>query len=154
MKVADLKKIWEPDAQGKITQLEPGQPEWPDQPLTLYGAGSDSGTFDYFTEAVVGKAKASRGDYTASEDDNVLVQGIEGDTNALGYIPFAYCAPRTRASMKVARDRRRQRHVRERPARQTVQDGTYTPALAPALHLCQHEGARRSRRSRSSSSST
>ena len=59
----------------------------------LFGAGSDSGTFDYFTEAIVGKAKSSRGDYTASEDDNTLVQGIEGDKNALGYIPYAYFAP-------------------------------------------------------------
>ncbi len=75
-------------------------PKWPDQPIKLYGAGADSGTFDYFTEAVIGKAKASRGDYTASEDDNVLVQGIENDVNSLGYIPFAYYAPHA-AKMKA-----------------------------------------------------
>jgi len=91
--VADLKKIWEPDAQGKITHWNQVRPEWPNEKIALFGAGSDSGTFDYFTEAIVGKAKASRGDYTASEDDNVLVQGVEGNKYALGYIPYAYYAP-------------------------------------------------------------
>ncbi|HEY0947252.1 MAG TPA: PstS family phosphate ABC transporter substrate-binding protein, partial [Opitutaceae bacterium] len=93
MKVSELKKLWEPAAQGKITKWNQIRPEWPDQPIKLYGAGSDSGTFDYFTEAITGKAKASRGDYTGSEDDNVLVQGIEGDRYALGYLPYAYFAP-------------------------------------------------------------
>src|SRR5688572_9062561 len=91
--VDELKKIWEPGAQGKVTKWNQIRPTWPDQPLALFGAGSDSGTFDYFTEAICGKAKASRGDYTGSEDDNVLVQGIEGNKYALGYIPFAYYAP-------------------------------------------------------------
>ena len=77
IKVEDLKKIWEPAAQGQITRWNQVRPEWPDQPLMLFGPGADSGTFDYFTEAVAGKAKSSRGDYTASEDDNVLVQGVE-----------------------------------------------------------------------------
>jgi phosphate transport system substrate-binding protein len=75
--VGDLKKIWEPAAQGKVMNWSDVKQGWPNQKITLYGAGSDSGTFDYFTEAVTGKAKASRGDYTASEDDNVLVTGIE-----------------------------------------------------------------------------
>ena len=66
------------------------RPEWPAQPLMLFGPGADSGTFDYFTEAVNGKAKASRGDFTASEDDNVLVQGVENNKNALGYFGYAY----------------------------------------------------------------
>ena len=69
--VADLKKMWEPDAQGKITNWNQVRPDFPDVPLKLYGPGTDSGTFEYFTEAIVGKAKASRADYTASEDDNV-----------------------------------------------------------------------------------
>lgn len=90
MTVEELKKIWEPAAQGKITKWNQVNPAWPDKPLNLYGAGSDSGTFDYFTEAIVGKAKSSRGDYTASEDDNVLVQGVARDINALGYFGFAY----------------------------------------------------------------
>lgn len=93
MTVAELKKLWEPAAQGKITKWNQIRPEWPDAAIKLFGAGSDSGTFDYFTEAIVGKAKSSRGDFTASEDDNTLVQGIEGDKYALGYIPFAYYAP-------------------------------------------------------------
>ena len=76
----------------------------PNQKISLFGAGSDSGTFDYFTEAVVGKAKASRGDYTASEDDNVLVQGIENDVNSLGYIPFAYYAPHAEKMKALAID--------------------------------------------------
>ncbi|HWC75998.1 MAG TPA: PstS family phosphate ABC transporter substrate-binding protein [Blastocatellia bacterium] len=93
--VDDLKKMWEPEAQGKITNWNQVRPEWPDQKISLYGAGSDSGTFDYFTEAIVGKAKSSRGDYTASEDDNVLVQGIAGNKYSLGYLPFAYYASNT-----------------------------------------------------------
>jgi phosphate transport system substrate-binding protein len=88
--VAELKKIWEPAAQGKVTRWNQVNPAWPDQPMKLFGPGADSGTFDYFTEAVVGKAKSSRGDFTASEDDNVLVQGVARDVNALGYFGFAY----------------------------------------------------------------
>jgi phosphate transport system substrate-binding protein len=88
--VEELKKIWEPSAQGKVTKWNQINPKWPDQTFKLFGAGSDSGTFDYFTEAIVGKAKASRGDYTASEDDNTLVQGVSQEKNAIGYIPMAY----------------------------------------------------------------
>ena len=77
---------------GPHHDLEQVRAEWPDEPLMLFGPGADSGTFDYFTEAVNGKAKASRGDYTASEDDNMLVQGVENDKNALGYFGFAYYA--------------------------------------------------------------
>jgi phosphate transport system substrate-binding protein len=88
--VADLKKIWEPAAQATILRWDQVRPEWPDEPLMLFGPGADSGTFDYFTEAIVGKAKSSRGDFTASEDDNVLVQGVENNKNALGYFGLAY----------------------------------------------------------------
>ncbi|MCW5625252.1 MAG: PstS family phosphate ABC transporter substrate-binding protein [Burkholderiales bacterium] len=88
--VADLKKMWEPSAQGKVLKWNQVNPQWPDQSLKLFGPGADSGTFDYFTEAVNGKAKASRGDFTASEDDNVLVQGIARDVNGLGYFGYAY----------------------------------------------------------------
>jgi phosphate transport system substrate-binding protein len=80
--VDELKMLWEPAAQGKITKWNQVNPAWPDAPIKLFGAGADSGTFDYFTEAIVGKAKSSRGDYTASEDDNVLVQGVSRDVNA------------------------------------------------------------------------
>jgi len=88
--VAELKKIWEPGAQGKVTRWNQVNPQWPDQPMKLFGPGADSGTFDYFTEAIVGKAKSSRGDFTASEDDNVLVTGVARDVNGLGYFGYAY----------------------------------------------------------------
>src|SRR5262245_2182221 len=87
---ADLKKMWDPAGQNKVKTWKQVNPAWPDQPLKLFGPGADSGTFDYFTEAVNGKAKASRGDYTASEDDNVLVQGVARDVNAHGYLGYAY----------------------------------------------------------------
>ena len=88
--VDELKKMWEPAAQGKVKTWKQVNSAWPDQPIKLFGPGADSGTFDYFTEAVTGKAKSSRGDFTASEDDNVLVQGVSRDVNALGYFGFAY----------------------------------------------------------------
>jgi phosphate transport system substrate-binding protein len=88
--IAELKKMWEPAAQGTVTQWAQVRSGWPEQGLKLFGPGTDSGTFDYFTEHVNGKAKASRGDYTPSEDDNVLVQGVAGDRNALGYFGLAY----------------------------------------------------------------
>ena len=87
---AELKKMWEPGAQNKVKTWKQINAAWPDQPLKLFGPGADSGTFDYFTEAINGKSKASRGDFTASEDDNVLVQGVSRDVNALGYFGFAY----------------------------------------------------------------
>lgn len=90
--VEELKKMWEPSAQGKITKWNQVNPAWPDAPMKLFGAGADSGTFDYFTEAIVGKSKSSRGDFTASEDDNVLVQGVSRDVNAIGYFGYAYYA--------------------------------------------------------------
>jgi phosphate transport system substrate-binding protein len=88
--VAELKKMWEPAAQGKVMKWNDVNPAWPDAPLKLFGPGADSGTFDYFTEAINGKSKSSRGDFTASEDDNVLVQGVSRDNNALGFFGFAY----------------------------------------------------------------
>jgi phosphate transport system substrate-binding protein len=88
--IAEMRKMWEPAAQGKVTRWNQVNPQWPDQPMKLFGPGADSGTFDYFTEAVVGKSKSSRGDFTASEDDNVLVQGVSRDTNALGYFGYSY----------------------------------------------------------------
>ncbi|MBI5292432.1 MAG: PstS family phosphate ABC transporter substrate-binding protein [Chloroflexi bacterium] len=86
--IAQLKTIW--DTGSTVTNWNQVDPAFPDQPLTLYGPGTDSGTFDFFTEVVNGKAKQSRADFTASEDDNVLVQGVSGDANALGYFGLAY----------------------------------------------------------------
>src|SRR5918993_1838810 len=90
MTVAELKKLWEPAAQGKIMRWNQIREGWPDREIHLFGAGVDSGTFDYFTEAIVGKQDQSRGDYTSSEDDNVIVQGVAGDEFALGYFGYAY----------------------------------------------------------------
>lgn len=90
MTVRELKVLWEPDAQGRITRWNQIRPGWPDKEIHLFGAGVDSGTYDYFTEAIVGKEHSSRGDYTASEDDNVLVQGIATDKYALGFFGVAY----------------------------------------------------------------
>ena len=132
MTVADLKKIWEPEAQGKITHWNQVRPEWPNEKIALFGAGADSGTFDYFTEAIVGKPKSSRGDYTASEDDNVLVQGIEGNKFALGYIPFAYFAPHSNRMKAVAIEWDKNK-VKEAvlPSPENVLAGTYNPLSRP-----------------------
>jgi phosphate transport system substrate-binding protein len=129
--VAELKKIWEPEAQGKITHWNQIRPEWPKEKLVLFGAGSDSGTFDYFTEAIVGKAKASRGDFTASEDDNVLVQGIEGSKYALGYIPFAYYAPHAKRMKALAINWEKHSPGAVLPSQENVLKGTYNPLSRP-----------------------
>ncbi|HEY8539203.1 MAG TPA: PstS family phosphate ABC transporter substrate-binding protein [Steroidobacteraceae bacterium] len=127
--IEDLKKMWEPAAQGKVLTWNQVRPEWPDARLMLFGPGADSGTFDYFTEAVAHKAKASRGDYTASEDDNVLVQGVENNKNALGYFGFAYYSAhkdKMRAVPIVSPD-----GVPVAPSVETVVDGTYQPLSRP-----------------------
>lgn len=130
----ELKKIWEPGAQGKVTKWNQVNPKWPDQPIKLYGPGADSGTFDYFTEAIVGKAKASRGDYTASEDDNMLVQGVSGDKNGLGYFGLAY-AEANKGKLKIVpvvggpKSPMKERPVL--PAKDTVENGSYYPLARP-----------------------
>jgi phosphate transport system substrate-binding protein len=86
----ELKTLWEPAAENKITTWRQVRSEWPDQQISLYGPGTESGTFDFFTDKINGEEGASRTDYQASEDDNVLVQGVSGDPNALGYFGFAY----------------------------------------------------------------
>jgi phosphate transport system substrate-binding protein len=132
MTVADLKKIWEPEAQGKVTHWNHVRPEWPNEKIALFGAGSDSGTFDYFTEAVVGKSKSSRGDYTASEDDNVLVQGIEGNKYALGYIPYAYYAPHNTRMKAVGVEWDKNKTAGPvMPSPENILAGTYNPLSRP-----------------------
>jgi phosphate transport system substrate-binding protein len=123
-----LKKMWEPSAQGQVTRWKQVNPAWPDAALKLFGAGSDSGTFDYFTEVVVGKAKSSRGDYTASEDDNTLVQGVARDKFALGYIPFAYYEANRDQLRLVAVDGGKGPIL---PSRDTVENGSYQPLSRP-----------------------
>lgn len=128
--VAELKKIWEPAAQGKVMKWNQVNPAWPDAPIKLFGAGSDSGTFDYFTEAVNNKAKASRGDYTASEDDNVLVQGVFRDVNAIGYFGYAYYAE-NRDKLKSVPIVWKDGSPAVQPSEKTVIDGTYQPLARP-----------------------
>jgi len=126
--VAELKKIWEPAAQGKITNWSQVRPGFPNEPLVLFGAGTDSGTFDYFTAAIVGKEKASRGDYTGSEDDDILVQGVSRTKGALGYFGLAYYENNQDKLKLVAIDNG---NGRVKPSRETVLDGTYQPLARP-----------------------
>ena len=128
--VAELKKMWEPARPGQGQSWNQVNPAWPDQPLKLFGPGADSGTFDYFTEAVIGKAKSSRGDYTASEDDNVLVQGVARDDNALGYFGYAYYIE-NKDKLKAVPIVNRRRPRRSMPSIETVIDGTYQPLSRP-----------------------
>jgi phosphate transport system substrate-binding protein len=128
--VEELKKIWEPAAQGKIMRWNQVNPAWPDAPIKLFGAGSDSGTFDYFTEAITGKAKSSRGDYTASEDDNVLVQGVAQDVNAIGYFGYAYYAE-NQSRLKAVPIVEKTGKAAVLPSEQSVIGGTYQPLSRP-----------------------
>lgn len=128
--VEQMKTMWEPAAQGKITKWNQIDPSWPDAPIKLFGPGADSGTFDYFTEAVVGKAKSSRGDYTASEDDNVLVQGISRDVNAIGYFGYAYYAENT-GKLKAVPVIEKAGKPAVAPSEKTVLDGSYQPLSRP-----------------------
>jgi phosphate transport system substrate-binding protein len=128
--LADLKKMWEPGAQGKVKTWKQVNAAWPDKPLKLFGAGADSGTFDYFTEAIVGKAKSSRGDFTASEDDNVLVQGVSQDPNALGYFGLAYYEE-NKDKLKAAGIIQAAGKPAVLPSAETVMNGTYQPLSRP-----------------------
>jgi phosphate transport system substrate-binding protein len=139
--VADLKKMWEPGAQSRITKWNQVRSEWPAQPLMLFGPGADSGTFDYFTEAVNGKAKASRGDFTASEDDNVLVQGVENNKNALGYFGFAYFVAHKDRMRAVPIDNGKGKFVL--PSIEAVNDGSYTPLSRPLFIYVRDTAAQR-----------
>ncbi|MCA9714842.1 MAG: PstS family phosphate ABC transporter substrate-binding protein [Myxococcales bacterium] len=133
--VDELKKIWAPAAQGVVMKWSDVREGWPDKPLRLFGAGVDSGTYDYFTKAIVGEEHASRGDFTSSEDDNVLVQGISSDENALGFFGYAYYAEN--------QDKLRVIPVDDgvpgngdgpiTPSVETVADATYQPLSRPVF---------------------
>lgn len=131
--VAELKKIWEPEAQGKIKFWNQIRPEWPNEEIHLYGAGVESGTYDYFTEAIVGKSHSSRGDYTGSEDDNVLVQGISGDKNALGFFGLAYYEENKAKLKAVPVDDEKDENGKGpiMPSVQTVLEKSYAPLSRP-----------------------
>ncbi len=119
-----LKMLWEPTAEGTITSWSQVDSSFPDEPITLYGPGTDSGTFDYFTEIIVGEEGASRTDYTASEDDNVLVLGVARDSNALGYFGFAYYIENQDTLKAVSVNG-------IEPSAEHVEDGSYSPLSRP-----------------------
>ncbi len=126
--LAELKKIWQPAAQGKITNWQQVRASFPDKPLNLYGAGDKSGTYDYFTKAVVGKTGDSRTDYTASEDDEVLVSGISKDPNALGYFGYAYYEQNQDKLKALGIDNGKGAVF---PAKETVEKAEYQPLSRP-----------------------
>jgi phosphate transport system substrate-binding protein len=126
MKTDELRKIWEPSSQ--VTTWKDVRPEWPAEKIKLYGPGADSGTFDYFTKEIVGTEKSSRSDYTASEDDNVLVQGVGGDTYALGYFGYAYYQQNTEKLRSVEIDGGTGCVA---PTDDTIKGGTYKPLSRP-----------------------
>lgn len=127
MTIAELKKIWQPGSQVKL--WSDVRAEWPAREIHLYGPGTDSGTFDYFTEAVVGEAKSCRADFTASEDDNVLVQGVTGDPDALGYFGYAYYQENKSRVKLVAVDKGTGAIL---PNAETIETGMY-PLARPLL---------------------
>ena len=126
--VEELKKIWEPAAQNVVMSWKQVRSSFPDVPLRLYGAGTSSGTYDYFTEAIVGEAKSSRGDYTASEDDNVLVQGVASDKGALGFFGLAYYTE-NKSKLKLVGINAGKGIVY--PTDSTVRTGVYAPLSRP-----------------------
>jgi phosphate transport system substrate-binding protein len=130
--IEELERIWEPEAQARIMRWNQVRPSWPDQPLRLYAPGIDSGTYDYFTEVVVGKAQASRGDFTSSEDDNVLVQGVATDVNALGFFGYAYYEE-NRARLKLVGVDSGRGAGPVAPSPDTVRDGSYEPLSRPVF---------------------
>ncbi|MBD1808630.1 PstS family phosphate ABC transporter substrate-binding protein [Microcoleus sp. FACHB-SPT15] len=140
LKVDELKKMWEPAAQGKVSNWSQVRSGFPNQPLALYGPGTDSGTFDYFTDAVNGEEGASRGDYTASEDDNTLVQGVSQDQGGLGYFGYAYYEQNKDKIKLVEID---SGNGCVAPSPQTIADGTYAPLSRPLFIYVKKEAAAR-----------
>ena len=128
MTIDELNTLWAPEAEGKITTWDQVNPEWPAEPIELYGPGTDSGTFDYFTDVVNGEEGASRSDYNASEDDNVLVQGVSGSPNALAYFGFTYYEENADALKAVAID---SGEGCVEPSEEAAKDGSYEPLSRP-----------------------
>ncbi len=143
--VKELKKMWEPAAQGRITKWSQIRRGWPEREIHLFGPGVDSGTFDYFTKAIVGKSGASRGDFTASEDDNVLVQGIANDPDALGFFGLAYYEHNRDKLKLVPIDDGNDSNGKGPilPSAETVNNGTYQPLSRPVFIYVSKEAASR-----------
>ena len=126
--VEELNTLWAPEAENKITTWDQVNPDFPAEPIELYGPGTDSGTFDYFTDEINGEEGASRSDYNASEDDNTIVQGVSGSTNALGYFGYSYYEENAEALKAVQID---SGEGCVTPSVETAQDGSYTPLARP-----------------------
>jgi phosphate transport system substrate-binding protein len=138
---AELKKIWEPAAQDRTTKWSQVRADFPAEPLMLFGPGADSGTFDYFTEAVNGKAKASRTDFQASEDDNVIVQGVGSNKGAIGYFGYAYYVGNKERIRAVPIVNKRGNAIA--PSLDAVVDGSYEPLSRPLFIYVRDTAARR-----------
>jgi phosphate transport system substrate-binding protein len=143
--VAELKTLWAPEAQGKVTRWSQVRAGWSDREIHLFGAGVDSGTYDYFTEAITGKAKASRGDFTSSEDDNVLVQGVSSDELALGFLPFAYYEENQDKLKLVPVDDGKADNGAGAllPSAESIRTGTYQPLSRPVFIYVSTKAAER-----------
>ncbi|MBM3809201.1 MAG: PstS family phosphate ABC transporter substrate-binding protein [Acidimicrobiia bacterium] len=141
----ELTTLWAPEAQGKVTRWNQIRQGWPDREIHLFGAGVDSGTYDYFTEVINGKAKASRGDFTSSEDDNVLVQGISNDELALGFVPFAYFEENHDKLKLVPVDDGKADNGDGpiTPTPETIEKGTYRPLSRPVYIYVSKKAASR-----------
>jgi phosphate transport system substrate-binding protein len=136
--VDELRRIWEPGS--TVQRWSQVRADWPDRPLRLYAPGTNSGTFDYFTEEITGRAGASRSDFTASEDDNVLVQGVSGDPNALGYFGYAYYSE-NRGRLRVLGVDSGHGCVTPDPA--TIEGGQYEPLSRPLFIYVNRESLER-----------
>ena len=136
--VTELRKIWQPGS--TVKNWNDVRPDWPNKPIKLYGPGADSGTFDYFTKKINGKSQASRSDYTASEDDNVLVMGVAGDTYSLGYFGYAYYKENQDKLKVVAIDGG---DGPIKPSEKTINDGTYKPLSRPIFIYVSNKAAKR-----------
>jgi len=145
MTVEELRRLWSPEAQEEITRWNQIRPDWPDEEIHLFGAGVDSGTYDYFTQAIVGEEHSSRGDFTSSEDDNVLVQGIASDTQALGFFGLAYYVENMDKLKIIPIDDGNEDNGSEpiAPSLETVADGTYQPLSRPLFIYVNTEAAER-----------
>jgi phosphate transport system substrate-binding protein len=128
--IDQLKRLWQPEAQGRITRWNQIDSSWPDVEIRLFGPGVDSGTYDYFTGAIVGQEGASRGDFTSSEDDNVLVQGVASDERALGFFGYAYYEE-NRERLKIVPIDGGAGPVFPTP--ETINNGTYQPLSRPVF---------------------
>ncbi len=145
MTVEELKKLWRPEAQKKVIKWSQIRSGWPDKEIHLFGPGVDSGTYDYFTKAIVGKEHASRGDVTSSEDDNVLVQGISTDPLALGFFGYAYFSENKERLKLIPIDDGDEKNGPGAiaPTPKTIADGTYQPLSRPIFIYVNHKGALR-----------